>query len=118
MTGGENVSSVEAESILDENPAVNEAAVVSRPVEFWGETVCAFVSAKGEVKERPTEEEIVEFCRRLPHYMVPKTAVFMEELPRNSTGKIENFTLKDVANSMGSLPPSPYFREPITTSWL
>ncbi|GFS31912.1 AMP-dependent synthetase and ligase family protein [Actinidia rufa] len=108
VTGGENVCSVEVESILYENPAVNEAAVVARPDEFWGETVCAFVSAKADVKERPTGEEIVEFCRRrLPHYMVPKTVVFMEELPRNLTGKIEKFKLRDVANSMGSLPPRP-----------
>ncbi|GFZ10506.1 AMP-dependent synthetase and ligase family protein [Actinidia rufa] len=97
--------SVEVESILYENPTVNEAAVVARPDEFLGKTVFAFVRAKGGVEERPTEE-IVEFCRRrLPNYMVPKPVVFMEELPRNSTCKIEKFTLRDVAKSMGSLPP-------------
>ena len=49
ISGGENLSSVEVESVLYTNPAVNEAAVVARPDEFWGETPCAFVSLKSEV---------------------------------------------------------------------
>ena len=44
ISGGENISSVEVESLLYGHPAVNEAAVVARPDEFWGETPCAFVS--------------------------------------------------------------------------
>ncbi|KAL0430895.1 UNVERIFIED_CONTAM: putative acyl-activating enzyme 6 [Sesamum radiatum] len=74
ISGGENLSSVEVESVLYTHPAVNEAAVVARPDEFWGETPCAFLSLKEGVKEKPTEKEVVAFCRsKLPHYMVPKT---------------------------------------------
>ncbi|KAL6959751.1 2-methylpropanoate--CoA ligase ccl4 [Sarracenia purpurea var. burkii] len=103
ITGGENVSSVEVESVLYTHPAVNEAAVVARPDEFWGETPCVFLSLKPGIAEKPTEKEIIELCRaKMAHYMVPKTVVFKEELPKTSTGKIQKFVLRDIAKSMGS----------------
>ncbi|KAF8389579.1 hypothetical protein HHK36_024095 [Tetracentron sinense] len=101
ISGGENLSSVEVESVLYSNPAINEAAVVARPDKFWGETPCAFVSLKTE-SEKPTEKEIMEYCRaRMPHYMVPKTVVFMAELPKTSTGKVQKFVLRDKAKTLG-----------------
>lgn len=103
ISGGENLSSVEVESVLYTHPAINEAAVVARPDEFWGETPCAFVSFKERLKSKPSEKEIMEFCRaKLPHYMVPKTVVFKDELPKTSTGKIQKFVLRDIAKAMGS----------------
>lgn len=113
ISGGENVSSVEVEAVLYSNPAVNEAAVVARPDDFWGETPCAFISLKGinnyddvdDNKKRISEKEIIEFCRaRLPHYMVPKTVVFLRDLPKTATGKIQKFALRDLAKNMGSFP--------------
>lgn len=109
ISGGENVSSVEVESVLYLNPVVNEAAVVARPDEYWGETPCAFVSLKDAAGmiQKAKEKEIMEFCRdRLPHYMVPKTVVFMGELPKNATGKIQKFSLRDIAKSLGASPSS------------
>ena len=103
ISGGENLSSVEVESVLYMHPAVNEAAVVARPDEFWGETPCAFVSLKTDTKQKPTEEDIIEFCRsKLPRYMVPKTVVFKEELPKTSTGKIQKYVLRDMAKVLGT----------------
>ncbi|XP_057809309.1 2-methylpropanoate--CoA ligase CCL4-like [Salvia miltiorrhiza] len=103
ISGGENLSSVEVESVLYGHPAVNEAAVVARPDEFWGETPCAFLSFKEGVKQKPTEKEVIEYCReRMPRYMVPRTVVFMAELPKTSTGKIQKFVLKEAAKAMGS----------------
>ena len=59
ISGGENLSSVEVESILYIHHAINEAAVVARPDEFWGETPCAFVILKsGLKKKKPTEKGI------------------------------------------------------------
>lgn len=102
ISGGENLSSVEVESILYSHPAINEAAVVARPDEFWGETPCAFVSLKPE-SNRPSQKDIMEFCRaKMPHYMVPKTVVFEESLPKTATGKIQKFVLRDKAKAMGS----------------
>lgn len=103
ITGGENVSSVEVESVLYSHPAVNEAAVVARPDEFWGETPCAFVS----VKEAVEEKDVIEFCRgRLPRYMVPKTVVVFKELPKTATGKIQKTRLRESAKALGSSPVS------------
>ncbi|KAK3026129.1 hypothetical protein RJ639_042572 [Escallonia herrerae] len=103
ISGGENLSSVEVESVLYSHPATNEAAVVARQDEFWGETPCAFVSLKAGMDRKPTEKEMMEFCRaRLPHYMVPKTVVFKEELPKTSTGKIQKFVLREMAKTLGS----------------
>ncbi|KAK0577253.1 hypothetical protein LWI29_030255 [Acer saccharum] len=101
ISGGENVSSAEVESVLYLNTAVNEVAVVARPDKFWGETPCAFVSLKNDLTQRPTEKEIIEFARaRLPHYMSPKSVIFRDELPKTSTGKIQKFLLREIANAM------------------
>ncbi|XP_010675195.2 2-methylpropanoate--CoA ligase CCL4 [Beta vulgaris subsp. vulgaris] len=102
ISGGENISSVEVESMIYSYPGVNEAAVVARPDEYWGETPCAFVSFKDGVKNPPSERDVIEYCRaKLPHYMVPKTVVFKKELPKTSTGKIQKFVLRDIAKALG-----------------
>lgn len=109
ISGGENLSSVEVESVLYAHPAVNEAAVVARPDEYWGETPCAFVSRKPGTAgpKHPTEKEILDFCRAMmPHYMVPKTIVFKDDLPKTSTGKIQKHLLREMAKTMGSLKTS------------
>ncbi|XP_021732204.1 probable acyl-activating enzyme 1, peroxisomal [Chenopodium quinoa] len=102
ISGGENISTIEVESVLFSHPAVLEAAVVGRPDDHWGETPCAFVKLKdgcGNV----TAADIIKFCRdHLPHYMAPRSVVF-EDLPKTSTGKTQKFVLRDKANSMGSL---------------
>ncbi|GFZ09483.1 AMP-dependent synthetase and ligase family protein [Actinidia rufa] len=77
--------------------------------EFWGETPCAFVSLK--IPPSPgykrSGNDVIEFCRaRLPHYMVPRTVVFREELPKTSTGKIQKAVLRENAKAMGSLQAS------------
>ncbi|KAL6883453.1 hypothetical protein ACP4OV_010867 [Aristida adscensionis] len=101
ISGGENVSSVEVESVIAGHPAVLEAAVVARPDDHWGETPCAFVKLKDGAGA--TEGEIIGFCReRLPHYMAPKTVVF-EDLPKTSTGKTQKFLLRAKARAMGNL---------------
>ncbi|CAA0402973.1 unnamed protein product [Arabidopsis thaliana] len=103
ITGGENVSSVEVETVLYTNPAVNEVAVVARPDVFWGETPCAFVSLKSGLTQRPTEVEMIEYCRKkMPKYMVPKTVSFVDELPKTSTGKVMKFVLREIAKKMGT----------------
>ncbi|KAG6489775.1 butanoate--CoA ligase AAE1-like [Zingiber officinale] len=101
ISGGENISSIEVESVLFSHPAVLEAAVVARPDDYWGETPCAFVKLKDDVNI--TAEEIIKFCRaRLPHYMAPRTVVF-EDLPKTSTGKTQKFLLREKAKAMGTI---------------
>lgn len=102
ISGGENISSVEVESVIYSFPGVNEVAVVARSDEYWGETPCAFVSFNDGVKNVPKEGDVIEYCRKkLPHYMVPKTVVFKDELPKTSTGKIQKFMLRDMAKALG-----------------
>uniref|UniRef100_A0ACD5Y3T3 Uncharacterized protein n=1 Tax=Avena sativa TaxID=4498 RepID=A0ACD5Y3T3_AVESA len=103
ISGGENISSVEVENVMYGHPAVNEAAVVARPDEFWGETPCAFVSLKdGAAARAVTAGDVMAWCReRMAGYMVPKTVVFRAELPKTSTGKVRKYVLRNLAKEMG-----------------
>ncbi|XKF14782.1 acyl-CoA synthetase [Halomonas sp. BLK-85] len=98
ISGGENISTIEVEDAIYSHPAVEEAAVVAKPDEKWGETPCAFVKLKvgyGEV----TEDDIIAYCReRLASYKLPRTIIF-SDLPKTSTGKIQKFVLRDEARN-------------------
>ncbi len=99
ISGGENISSVEIESVLYRHPAVMAAAVVAKPDPKWGETPCAFVELKAGAEV--TEAELIAFCREnMAHFKCPKAAVF-GELPKTSTGKIQKFVLRDRAREDG-----------------
>jgi fatty-acyl-CoA synthase len=99
ISGGENISTLEVESVLYQHEGVLEAAVVARPDEEWGETPCAFVTLKPEAYGI-NEKNIIEFCRsRLAHFKCPKTVVFME-LPKTSTGKIQKYVLRDIVKNL------------------
>ncbi len=96
ISGGENISSIEVESVLAAHPAVVLAAVVAKPDEKWGETPCAFVELKEGVPA-PGTDEIIAFCReRLAGFKCPRHVVF-GPLPKTSTGKIQKFKLRDLA---------------------
>ncbi len=98
ISGGENISTIEVETVLFRHPAILEAAVVARPDEKWGETPCAFVTLRQG--DSATAEEIIAFCRdNLAHFKCPKTVVF-SELPKTSTGKVQKFTLRDQAKAL------------------
>ncbi|XP_076882835.1 putative CoA ligase CCL13 [Bidens hawaiensis] len=101
ISGGENICTIEVESVIYSHPGVLEVAVVARPDDHWGQTPCAFVKLKDGVDV--DGQETIEYCRnRMPHYMAPRTVVF-DDLPRNSTGKVQKFALRDKAKLMGSL---------------
>lgn len=87
ISGGENVYSVEVEQIISAHPAVLECAVFGAPSERWGEVVTAAVVLKG--KTVATEQEILSFIRgQIADYKVPKSVVFLTELPKSGAGKI------------------------------
>jgi fatty-acyl-CoA synthase len=91
ISGGENIYPAEIESVLHEHPAVADAAVVGIPDERWGEVCAAFVVLSGET----TEEDLRLHCgERLARYKVPKAFHVVDELPRNSMGKIQKSELK------------------------
>ena len=98
ISGGENISTIEVESVLYRHPAVAEAAVVARPDSKWGETPCAFVTLRPGATA--TSHEIIHFCRdNLARYKVPRTVVFTE-LPKTSTGKIQKYVLRQRAREL------------------
>jgi fatty-acyl-CoA synthase len=100
ISGGENISSIEVEDVLYRHPAILEAAVVSRPDEKWGETPCAFVTLRDGVTA--TEAEVIEFCREhLAKFKCPRTVIFTA-LPKTSTGKIQKFELRKIAESLNT----------------
>jgi fatty-acyl-CoA synthase len=93
ISGGENISSVEVEGMLLRHPAVQEVAVVGVPHETWGEAPQAFLVLKAGATA--TENEMREFARgRMAHFKVPHAFVFMPELPKTATGKIQKFVLR------------------------
>jgi len=94
VRGGENISPEEVEDVLYAHPKIEEAAVVGVPSPEWGaEPRAIVVLKKGETA---TSEEIMEYCReRLAGFKRPRSVVFINELPKSSTGKVLRKTLRD-----------------------
>jgi acyl-CoA synthetase (AMP-forming)/AMP-acid ligase II len=85
IRGGENIMPTEIEQVLESHPAVLEAAVVGIPDEEWGEVLEAAIVTRSEVDP----EELRSHVRaRLAGYKVPRRVHAVDELPRNSTGKL------------------------------
>lgn len=94
ISGGENISSVEVESMLYEHPAVLEAAVVGVPDSRWGEVPKALVVLRPQ--QRADERELIAFCRdRMAHFKAPKSVEFLATLPKTATGKVQKFALRE-----------------------
>jgi fatty-acyl-CoA synthase len=91
VSGGENVYPAEIEAVLHEHPAVADTAVVGVPDQRWGEVCVAFVVLAAPL----ADDELREHClQRLARFKVPKRFVVVEELPRNSMGKIQKSELQ------------------------
>ena len=87
ISGGENISSVEIEKVIQDHPAVFEVVVIGVPDEKWGEVPKAFIVL--QPGEQATEEQIISFVREyLAGYKAPKSVEFRSELPKGGTGKI------------------------------
>ena len=88
ISGGENVYPIEVEQVLFRHPAVLDAAVIGGKDAKWGERVVAVVVAEPAV-EAPSVQEMMDWCReRLAHFKCPRDVHFVDELPRNATGKL------------------------------
>jgi len=86
ISGGENISPTDIESLLSLHPAVDEVAVVGLPDERWGQRVAAFIKLKGKTDAG----ELDQYCRAsdLPDYKRPREFVFVDALPKSPVGKI------------------------------
>ena len=96
ISGGENVQPAAVEDVLASHPVIADVGVVGLPDEEWGELVTAFVVTCEEV----TAEEIDEWCLandELADFKRPRAYRFVEELPRNPSGKIQRYELEEHA---------------------
>jgi acyl-CoA synthetase (AMP-forming)/AMP-acid ligase II len=96
ISGGVNIYPREIEDHLNTHPAILEAAVVGVPDPEWGETLRAFIVLRRG--RSVSEAEVIDYCRReLADFKRPRKVTFLDELPRNPTGKILKRELRDMA---------------------
>lgn len=93
ISGGENVSAKEVETVINTSDQVMESSVVGLPDEKWGETIAAaVVPKKGETV---TAEAIKTLCKEKLHpWKCPRQFIFVETLPKNTMGKVLNAEVK------------------------
>ena len=93
ISGGENVYPAEIEGVLIAHPQILEAAVIGQPSEKWGESPLAVVVRKDAAL---TAEEVLAYCRdKLAGYKRPQAVEFVDEIPRNPSGKILKRILRE-----------------------
>ncbi|RYG72626.1 fatty acid--CoA ligase family protein [Lentibacillus lipolyticus] len=96
LVGGYNVYPREVEEVLYDHPGVAEAAVIGTPHPETGEAVLAFVVVSDAELDEAT---LQDFCQaHLVSYKVPSTIEFMDELPKNTTGKLLRKKLREQIN--------------------
>ena len=94
ISGGENISTIEVEQALMSHPCVLEAAVIGVPDERWGERPKAFVVLRSGTSATPADL-IAHVRTRIAGYKAPREIDVTMELPKNSTGKIQKYMLRE-----------------------
>jgi len=85
ISGGENVYPAEVENVILQHPSVTEVAVIGQPSEAWGESPLAVVVRSDDGL---SAADILKYCDgKLARYKLPKGVEFIDEIPRNPTGK-------------------------------
>lgn len=96
ISGGENIYSAEVEKTLNRHPYIRESAVVGVPDPKWGQSVLAYIVL--EQGRALSKEEVVEYSQsELGSYKKPRYIEFLDELPRNTSGKILKIALRKVS---------------------
>jgi fatty-acyl-CoA synthase len=94
VSGGENVFPIEIENLLADHPDIYEVSVIGVRDDEFGQRLKAFVVTKPG--KTLTEDAVKEHVRaNLARYKVPREVVFIDELPRNPTGKVLKRVLRD-----------------------
>lgn len=93
IVSGFNVFPAEVESVIAQHPHVREVAVVGTPHPHTGETVRAYVVTRDGA--HLDEDALVDFCRsRLARYKCPTKVLFVDQIPKNVSGKVLRHSLK------------------------
>ena len=94
ITGGYNVYPAEVEACLNELPGVAESAVIGVPHADFGEAVVGVVVARPD--GRPDPAELIALLKsQIAHFKVPKRVFVVDELPRNTMGKVQKNLLRE-----------------------
>jgi len=95
VSGGVNIYPAEAEQVLIEHPDIADVACIGVPHPEMGEELKALVIA-ADPAAPPTPDEVIEFCRgRLSHYKCPRSIDVVEDIGRNTMGKVNKRTLRE-----------------------
>ena len=95
--GGQKVYPAEVERVLLDHPAVSQAAVVGKPDEVFGEKVIAFIVPTQSDSPDQATDQIKQYAQdNLANYKVPQQITFVQELPRNPSGKILKTRLREI----------------------
>ena len=92
ISGGENLYPVQIEAFLASNSKIHDVAVIGTPDKRLGEIATAIIQVKEGMTL--TEEDVNQFCTKLPRYKRPRKIIFAD-VPRNATGKIEKPKLRE-----------------------
>ena len=94
ISGGFNIYPKEIESLIDELPGVEESAVIGLPHGDFGEGVTAFIVTRKDasITERQVLDALHEKLARFKH---PKRVIFIDQLPRNTMGKVRKSIMRD-----------------------
>lgn len=97
VSSGYNIGAPEVESAIDQHPDVLENAVVARPDEDRGSIVCAFIVLREHIDgDDVKRKEIQDFVKQqIAPYKYPRDVRFVDELPRNPSGKLQHFKLRN-----------------------
>ncbi|MFJ5768364.1 class I adenylate-forming enzyme family protein [Psychrobacillus sp. NPDC093180] len=99
ISGGENVYSIEVENTIGMHTKVADVAVIGSPDSKWGELVTAIVVKKPS--EEVTEKEIIDFTQaNIARFKAPKKVIFVDTLPRNASGKLMKYQLREAYTDM------------------
>jgi acyl-CoA synthetase (AMP-forming)/AMP-acid ligase II len=100
---GEKVSPVEIENVIYKITAIKEVAVIGIPDKTLGESIVAFITTHNTGVQLNEKEVLRECAVNLENFMVPQKIVFLDEMPKNSNGKIDKLTLKDLEIKNGEV---------------
>lgn len=97
VSSGYNIGAPEVETAIDQHPDVVENAVIGRPDPERGSVVCAFIVLReGIIGDAEKRKEIQDFVKQtIAPYKYPRDVRFVTELPRNPSGKLQHFKLRD-----------------------
>jgi fatty-acyl-CoA synthase len=99
VSGGENVYPAQVQRVLQQHPAVDQAAVLGMPDPQWGETGWAFLTL--HAGQSADERQLLAWCKQhLAAFQCPTRWVMMNELPLGPSGKIDKLALARHAQSM------------------